>query len=107
MIAAIRPNDVIIPMRNGSESFSADSPTFYASEGAGIDMIPTDNPTGRDSNHGFEGLTVTGDGNTLYVLLQAAANQVIRCFCSFVLGMPSHDHCLYSGDKTNRADSLV
>jgi hypothetical protein len=32
-------------------------------------------PTGRDNNHGFEGLTVTGDGKTLYVLLQAAANQ--------------------------------
>jgi hypothetical protein len=74
MTAAIRPNDAIIPMRNGSESFSANSPTFYASEGAGDDVIPADNPTGRDNNHGFEGLTVTGDGNTLYVPLQAAAD---------------------------------
>jgi hypothetical protein len=92
MIAALRPNDAIFPMRNGSESFSADSPTFYASEGAGDDVIPADNPTGRDNNHRFEGLTVTEDGNTLYVLLQAAANQVSRCFCFFVLDMPSHDY---------------
>ncbi|KAF8858908.1 hypothetical protein BDZ45DRAFT_714291 [Acephala macrosclerotiorum] len=75
MIGAIRPPDAIIPMRNGTKSFSADSPTFYASKGARDDVIPADNPTGRDNNHGFEGLTVTGDGNTLYVLLQGAANQ--------------------------------
>lgn len=75
MIAAIRPPDAIIPMRNGTESFSADSPTFYETMGAGDDVIPADNPTGRDNNHGFEGLTVTGDRNTLYTLLQAAANQ--------------------------------
>ena len=73
MIGAIRPPDAFIPMRNGTESFSADSPTFYASMGAGDDVIPANNPTGRDNNHGFEGLTV--DGNNLYVLLQAAANQ--------------------------------
>jgi hypothetical protein len=75
MIAAIRPADAIIPMRNGTESFSADSPPFYNNKGAGDDVIPADNPTGRDNNHGFEGLTVTGDGNTLYVLMQAALNQ--------------------------------
>lgn len=75
MIAAIRPADGMIPMRNGTESFSADSPPFYDNKGAGDDVYPADNPTGRDNNHGFEGLTVTGDGNTLYVLMQAALNQ--------------------------------
>lgn len=34
MIGAIRPPDAFIPMRNGTESFSADSPTYYASKGA-------------------------------------------------------------------------
>jgi hypothetical protein len=68
MIAAIRPNDAIIPMRTGSEAFSVDSPTFHAMEGAGDDVIPADNPTGRDNNHRLEGLTVTGDGNTLHAL---------------------------------------
>ncbi|TAQ84585.1 hypothetical protein B7494_g7087 [Chlorociboria aeruginascens] len=73
MITAIRPPNAIIPMRNGTESFSADSPTFYGGETD--DVNPADNPTGRDNNHGFEGLTISGDGRTLYVLLQAAANQ--------------------------------
>lgn len=73
MIGAIRPPAAIIPMRNGSESFSADSPTFYDDESD--DVTPADGPTGRNNNHGFEGLAVSGDGKTLYVLLQAAANQ--------------------------------
>lgn len=75
MVSAIRPPEAFIPKRNDSDSFSADSPTFYASKGAGDDVYPPDNPTGRDNNHGFEGLTISGDGKTLYVLLQAAANQ--------------------------------
>lgn len=73
MIGAIRPPDAFIPTRNGTESFSADSPTFYSGESD--DVSPADGPTGRNNNHGFEGLTVTGDGKTLYVLLQAATNQ--------------------------------
>ncbi|EHL02844.1 hypothetical protein M7I_1107 [Glarea lozoyensis 74030] len=60
MLAAIRPNDAIIPMRNGTESFSADA---------------ADNPTGRSNNRGFEGMAITGDGRNLYLLLQTAANQ--------------------------------
>ncbi|PQE10952.1 outer membrane autotransporter protein [Rutstroemia sp. NJR-2017a WRK4] len=73
MTAAIRPPDAIIPMRNGSESFSADSPYFYSNEDD--DVSPADNPTGRNNNHGFEGLSISADGKTLYTLLQAATNQ--------------------------------
>jgi len=62
-------------MRNGREYFSADSPTFYASKGEGDGVIPADNLTGRDNNHRFEGLTVAEGGRSLYVPLQAAANQ--------------------------------
>jgi hypothetical protein len=75
MIGAIRPPAAYIPMRNGTDSFSANSPTVYENGGAGDDVIPADNPTGRSNNHGFEGLTVSGDGKTLYIFLQAAANQ--------------------------------
>lgn len=76
MIAAIRPVDAIIPMRNGTQSWSADSPTVYE-QAAGIkdDVIPAETETGRNNNHGFEGLTVTGDGKNLFVLLQAATDQ--------------------------------
>ncbi|TEY78300.1 hypothetical protein BOTCAL_0050g00320 [Botryotinia calthae] len=75
MVAAIRPPDAFIPMRNGSESFSADSPYYYPDQGSGDDVSPADNPTGRDNNHGFEGLSISSDGKTLYTLLQAANNQ--------------------------------
>ncbi|KAA8564842.1 hypothetical protein EYC84_010613 [Monilinia fructicola] len=75
MISAIRPPDAFIPMRNGTESFSADSPYHYPDQGVGDDVSPADNPTGRGNNHGFEGLSISADGKTLYTLLQAANNQ--------------------------------
>lgn len=52
IISAIRPPDAIIPKRNGSDSFSADSPRAYGDDGSGDDVIPADNPTGRNNNHG-------------------------------------------------------
>ncbi|CZS99297.1 uncharacterized protein RAG0_07672 [Rhynchosporium agropyri] len=74
MTTAIRPPPAILPMRNGTVSFSADSPAYY--EGADAEpVIPSDGLTGRNNNHGFEGLTVSGDGKDLYLLLQAATNQ--------------------------------
>lgn len=72
MTAAIRPPDAFIPLRNGSESFSADSPPLYDLNET---VIPEDNPTGRDNNQGFEGLTISPDGKTLSVLIQSALNQ--------------------------------
>ena len=73
MIGAIRPPNVFIPMRNGTESFSANSPTFE-SGGEGDVVYPPNNPTGRQNNAGFEGLAASGDGKTLFALLQAATN---------------------------------
>ncbi|KAI0386465.1 esterase-like activity of phytase-domain-containing protein [Hypomontagnella monticulosa] len=75
MLTAIRPNDAIVPMRNGETSFSANSPPHYIDNGEGDDVDPADPDSGRDNNHGFEGLTVSEDGKTLWVLLQAAAVQ--------------------------------
>ncbi|KAI0469185.1 esterase-like activity of phytase-domain-containing protein [Xylaria cf. heliscus] len=75
MLAAIRPPESIVPKRNGTDSFSADSPPRYINNGTGDDVAPADPNTGRDNNHGFEGLTVSADGKSLYVLLQAATVQ--------------------------------
>lgn len=72
MVGAIRPPDAIIPLRNGSGSFSADSPPFYDQ---GEVIIPADNPTGRDNNQGLEGLTTNPAGTKLYTLMQSAINQ--------------------------------
>ena len=72
MIGAIRPPDAFIPLRNGSVSFSADSPPIYNED---LEPVPEENPTGRNNNQGFEGLTTNPDGTKLYVLLQSATNQ--------------------------------
>jgi hypothetical protein len=44
---------------------------------------------------------------TLYVLLQAAANQVSKTFYSSVFDMPSHEYCFYLIEKTNRVNSSI
>lgn len=74
ILSAIRPPDAIVPQRGGVDSFSADSPPIWEDQDDD-DVDPADNPTGRNNNHGFEGLSASEDGETLYVLLQAAANQ--------------------------------
>ncbi|EMC94618.1 hypothetical protein BAUCODRAFT_74155 [Baudoinia panamericana UAMH 10762] len=72
MIGAIRPPNAVIPLRNGTESFSADSPPIYNSA---LAPVPTDNPTGRDNNQGLEGLTTNPLRTRLYALMQSALNQ--------------------------------
>ncbi|QIW95688.1 hypothetical protein AMS68_001206 [Peltaster fructicola] len=72
MIGAIRPPDALIPNRNGSESFSANSPPRY---NPNLAPVPGDPKSGRSNNQGFEGLTVSPDGRTLYAMLQSAIIQ--------------------------------
>jgi hypothetical protein len=72
MLSAIAPPDAFIPHRNGSVSFSADSPPIYDPDEV---IVPADPVTGRANNQGFEGLTLSPDGKTLNVLIQSALNQ--------------------------------
>ncbi|OJJ48648.1 hypothetical protein ASPZODRAFT_61563 [Penicilliopsis zonata CBS 506.65] len=72
MELAIQPPSAFLPRRNGTLSFSADSPPFYDPDEV---IDPADPETGRDNNQGFEGLTVSPDGRTLYTLIQSALNQ--------------------------------
>lgn len=51
IISAIRPPEAIVPKRNGSDSFSADSPPIWEDQDDD-DVSPADGPTGRDNNHG-------------------------------------------------------
>lgn len=55
IISAIRPPEAIVPKRNGSDSFSADSPPIWEDQDDD-DVSPADNPTGRDNNHGRRSL---------------------------------------------------
>lgn len=72
MIDAIRPPNALIPLRNGTESFSADSPPVYD---LSLHPIPSDPTSGRQNNQGFEGLTASPDGKTVYTLIQSALRQ--------------------------------
>ncbi|KAK8037060.1 hypothetical protein PG991_001374 [Apiospora marii] len=75
MLSAIRPPDALIPTRNDAESFSSANPPHYLGGATGPLPDPEDPDTGRDNNHGFEGLSVSDDGRTLWALLQAATVQ--------------------------------
>lgn len=75
MLAAIRPPDALVPTRNDAESFSSANPPHYLGGASGPLPDPEDPDSGRDNNHGFEGLSVSEDGWTLWVLLQAATVQ--------------------------------
>ena len=72
MLKAIRPPNAILPVRNGTVSFSAASPPRYDPNRT---VLPKDPTSGRNNNQGLEGLTVSKDGKTLYALMQSALNQ--------------------------------
>ncbi|OJJ99320.1 hypothetical protein ASPACDRAFT_52720 [Aspergillus aculeatus ATCC 16872] len=72
MKTAIEPPPAYIPHRNQSISFSADSPPIYDPNDT---PIPEDPVTGRANNQGFEALTISPDGKTLYTMIQSALDQ--------------------------------
>ena len=53
-------------------SFNSNTPPIY---NPGFVSDPADPDHGRQNNQGFEGLTISPDGNTLWVMLQSAARQ--------------------------------
>ncbi|KAM5537133.1 hypothetical protein V8D89_009279 [Ganoderma adspersum] len=59
LVQAIEPPQAIVPFIDGKLNFTSD----------------TDPDTGRAGNQGFEGLTISADGNTLFALLQSATIQ--------------------------------
>jgi hypothetical protein len=69
MTAAIRPPEAFIPRRAGRESFSSNNPPLGSRYDSG------DPVTGRQNNQGFEGMSVSPDGKTLFVVNQSALRQ--------------------------------
>ncbi len=70
LLSSIRPPEAFIPKRNARDSFSSDNPA------AGQPAPSPGNPSaGRENNQGFEGLSLSLDGRTLYALLQSALRQ--------------------------------
>lgn len=72
MELAIQPPQAYLPRRNDTLSFNSDSPPLYDPEEV---PNPEDTVTGRANNQGFEGLTMSPDGKTLYALMQSALDQ--------------------------------
>ncbi|RAL10796.1 uncharacterized protein BO97DRAFT_435677 [Aspergillus homomorphus CBS 101889] len=72
MKTAIAPPPAYIPHRNQTISFSADSAPIYDPK---LTAIPKDPVTGRANNQGFEALTLSPDGKTLYTMIQSALDQ--------------------------------
>lgn len=72
MLQAIMPPGAYIPQRNGTVSFSANSPPRYDPTRT---VIPKDTVCGRNNNQGLEGLTKSSNGRTLYALMQSALDQ--------------------------------
>ena len=69
MIAAIRPPEAFIPRRSATENFSSNNPP------AGTHYDSGDPDTGRQNNQGFEGMSLSPDGRTLFVVNQSALRQ--------------------------------
>jgi hypothetical protein len=69
MTGAIRPPDAFIPMRKGQENFSSNNPPMGSQYDSG------DPDSGRQNNQGFEGMSVSPDGRTLFVVNQSALRQ--------------------------------
>ena len=65
---AVAPS--VRPMRNGVNDYSSNNPT--TGQPAPSPLNPT---SGRANNQGFEGLSLSPDGKTLFVALQSAARQ--------------------------------
>lgn len=72
MLQAIQPPDAYLPRRNGSISFASDDPPIYD---PGDEVVPENVDSGRANNQGFEGLSMSEDGQNLYALTQSALAQ--------------------------------
>lgn len=69
MTAAIRPPEAFIPRRAGKENFSSNNPPLGSRYDSGDPL------TGRQNNQGFEGMSVSPNGKTLFVVNQSALRQ--------------------------------
>ncbi len=69
-VGALEVANSVRPLRNGVTDYSSNNP------GAGQPAPSPVNPSaGRSNNQGFEGLSISPDGRTLFVGLQSAARQ--------------------------------
>ena len=106
LLGAISPPEAFIPMRldaNGQpvENFSANSPPIGQSYDVG-------NPfSGRQNNQGFEGLAMSPDRQTLFVLLQSALIQDLDATSSTTIKYTRKNTRLLAYDLRGKEPTLV
>jgi len=106
LLHAIRPPDAFIPMRPDSsaqlvENFSANSPPMGQTYNTG-------NPvSGRQNNQGFEGLAMSPDRKTLFVLLQSALIQDLDATSGTTIKLTRRNTRLLAYDLRHRDPKLV
>jgi hypothetical protein len=69
-IGALPVAPSVRPIRNGVTDYSSNNPTVGQPA-----PVPGNPSFGRQNNQGFEGISLSPDGRTLYVMLQSAARQ--------------------------------
>ena len=106
LLHAIRPPDAFIPMRRDAsgnlvENFSANSPPIGQTFNKG-------NPvSGRQNNQGFEGLAMSPDRKTLFVLLQSALIQDLDPTSATTIKLTRHNTRLLAYDLHHDEPRLV
>jgi hypothetical protein len=106
LLHVIRPPDAFIPMRKDTsgnlvENFSANSPPAGATYNTG-------NPvSGRQNNQGFEGLAMSPDRKTLFILLQSALIQDLHSTSSATIKLTRHNTRLLAYDLRQNKPRLV
>jgi hypothetical protein len=106
LLHVIRPPDAFIPMRPDAtgklvENFSANSPPIGVT-------LNTGNPvSGRQNNQGFEGLAMSPDRNTLFVLLQSALIQDLDATSATTIKLTRHNTRLLAYDLRHDEPKLV
>ena len=107
LLHVIRPPDAFIPKRrdatgNPVDNFSANSPPI------GVTYNPTGNPvSGRQNNQGFEGLAMSPDRQTLFILLQSALIQDLDSTSSTTIKLTRHNTRLLAYDLRLHKPRLV
>jgi hypothetical protein len=106
LLHVIRPPDAFIPMRRDAsgnlvENFSANSPPIGQT-------LNTGNPvSGRQNNQGFEGMAMSPDRKTLFVLLQSALIQDLDPTSATTIKLTRHNTRLLAYDLRHGDPKLV
>ncbi|HEY2210418.1 MAG TPA: esterase-like activity of phytase family protein [Bradyrhizobium sp.] len=106
LLHVIRPPDAFIPMRKDAsgnlvDNFSANSPP------AGVPATAGNPVSGRQNNQGLEGLAMSPDRKTLFILLQSALIQDLDATSATTIKLTRHNTRLLAYDLRSHEPKLI